>query len=160
MEVLMSGIDHGRLLLGGILAGLIINIGEFIFNVPVAGAAYDASLARLGLAPPGATAISVFVLLCFVLGILAVWLYAAIRPRLGPGVRTALYAGLFVWILVSAFPGIGNAVLGFTPPWLVMLTVAWQLFEVPLATVVGAWVYRERAAPAAAPSAARETVAV
>ena len=156
----MSGIDHGRLLLGGILAGLIINIGEFIFNVPVAGAAYDASLARLGLAPPGPTAISVFVLLCFLLGILAVWLYAAIRPRMGPGVRTAIYSGLFVWILFSAYPGISNAVLGVTAPWLVMLTVAWQLFEVPLATMAGAWIYRERATPAAAPTPARESVPV
>jgi hypothetical protein len=160
MEVRMSAIDHGRLLLGGILAGLIINIGEFIFNVPVAGAAYDAALARLGLAPPGATAISVFVLLCFLLGILAVWLYAAIRPRLGPGVRTAIYAGLFVWLLVSAYPGVGNAVLGLTPPWLVMLTVAWQLFEVTLATVAGAWIYREQATPAAAPTPQRESVPV
>ncbi|HSE60477.1 MAG TPA: hypothetical protein VLA99_17380 [Nitrospiraceae bacterium] len=31
----------------------------------------------------------------------ALWLYAAIRPRFGAGPKTALYAGLGVWVLGS-----------------------------------------------------------
>jgi hypothetical protein len=34
----------------------------------------------------------------FVVGILLVWVYAAIRPRFGPGGKTAVYAALIVWI--------------------------------------------------------------
>ena len=33
----------------------------------------------------------------FVVGILLVWIYAAIRPRFGAGMRTATKAGLVVW---------------------------------------------------------------
>ena len=33
----------------------------------------------------------------FLVGILAIWLYAAIRPRYGAGSKTALYAGAAVW---------------------------------------------------------------
>ena len=32
------------------------------------------------------------------MGLLLVWLYAAIRPRFGPGPRTATYAALVVWV--------------------------------------------------------------
>jgi hypothetical protein len=34
----------------------------------------------------------------FILGILTVWVYAAIRPRFGPGPRTALSAAFVVWL--------------------------------------------------------------
>jgi hypothetical protein len=36
-----------------------------------------------------------------VLGILLVWTYAAIRPRFGPGIKTAFYAALLFWVLVA-----------------------------------------------------------
>src|SRR3954470_9821754 len=36
-----------------------------------------------------------------VLGIFTMWLYAGIRPRFGPGPRTAALAGFAVWILSS-----------------------------------------------------------
>jgi hypothetical protein len=38
----------------------------------------------------------------FVVGIAAIWLYAAIRPRYGPGAATALRAGFAVWLFVHA----------------------------------------------------------
>src|SRR5437667_4515115 len=47
-------------------------------------------------------AIGVFVIGGFVLGVLLVWLYAAIRPRFGPGPKTSLIAGLVLWFLAYA----------------------------------------------------------
>jgi hypothetical protein len=41
----------------------------------------------------------IYPLLDVVLGIVLVWLYAAIRPRFGPGPRTAFCAAVFVWII-------------------------------------------------------------
>ena len=38
------------------------------------------------------------VIASFVIGVLLVWLYAAIRPRFGPGLMTATYAALVVWV--------------------------------------------------------------
>jgi hypothetical protein len=40
-----------------------------------------------------------YVAIDFVFGLLLVWLYAAIRPRFGPGARTALRAAAFAWAL-------------------------------------------------------------
>ena len=45
----------------------------------------------------GGSAIGGFVFFAFLLGIVTVWLYAAIRPRFGAGAKTAVIAGLFVW---------------------------------------------------------------
>ena len=37
------------------------------------------------------------------LGILLVWTYAAMRPRFGPGMRTATYVAVLFWILAGIF---------------------------------------------------------
>jgi hypothetical protein len=81
----MAGIRWGRVLAGGLVAGLIINIGESILNVPLAGEELAQALEARNLPPVGGGAIAYFIGMCFLLGILMVWIYAAVRPRLGPG---------------------------------------------------------------------------
>jgi hypothetical protein len=44
-----------------------------------------------------------YIIMDFVLGIALVWTYAAIRPRFGPGIKTASYAALLFWILAGIF---------------------------------------------------------
>src|ERR1022692_4260888 len=46
----------------------------------------------------------------FAAGIIAVWLYAAMRPRFGPGPRTAIRAGAAVWLLAHAM---ANGMMAF-----------------------------------------------
>jgi hypothetical protein len=71
--------------------------------------------------------------------------YAAIRPRFGAGPRTALIASVFVWLLVSAWANLTSLALGLFPARLIAITMAWQALEIPLATLAGAWAYREAA---------------
>lgn len=138
-----TGINTGGVVKGGLVAGLILNIGEFVLNVPVAGAQMDAAISRLGLPPMPNSAIAIFVAMCFGLGLFLVWLYAAIRPRLGPGPGTAVCAALIVWGLAYLWPSVANVVLGIFPVGLTALTVVWGLGEVVLAALAGAWLYRE-----------------
>jgi hypothetical protein len=77
----------------------------------------------------------------FVLGII-VYLYAAIRPRFGAGVKTAVIAGVIVW-LVAMMAGVADAVLGILPANLLVLTGIWALVEMVVASIAGAWLYRE-----------------
>jgi hypothetical protein len=81
----------------------------------------------------------------FVLGVTAVWLYAAIRPRYGPGPRAAIYAGIAVWLLAHLWSGVylGAGFTGLITPRLAWIPVPWGLIEAPLGTLVGAWLYRE-----------------
>ena len=79
------------------------------------------------------------------LGIAFVWLYAAIRPRFGAGIKTAMIAGIALWII-----GFGLPILWMTGLEADSLAVtAWPLGYVVslagtlIATLGGAWVYRE-----------------
>lgn len=133
---------------GGLLAGLIINIGEFILNEPILADDFAEVMASMNKEPPGSGAIMIFVMMSFALGIFAVWFYAAIRPRFGPGAKTAACAGLIVWGLAWLFPNIGFMAMDFFPMKLTLIVTVWGLVEVTLATVAGAWLYKESDQPA------------
>ena len=143
-----DNINWARVFGGGLLAGLIINIGEFILNVPILGAEFEEVMASMNKEPPGSGAIMIFVMTTFAIGIFAVWLYAAIRPRFGPGAKTAACAGLIVWGLGWLYPNISAMAMDFFPMNLLLISTVWGLVEVTLATVAGAWLYKESDQPA------------
>ena len=139
----MGQIHIGSVLKGGLAAGLIMNISEFILNVPVAGAQMEAELASHNLPPVSTAAIAMFTAVTFLLGIATVWLYAAIRPRLGPGPKTAMVAGLVVWALSYAYSGVFFYMLGTQSMELVLLGVVWSAIEMIIASSVGGYLYTE-----------------
>ena len=75
----------GGIIKGGLLAGLLINVSEFVLNsfvvVPEGGAE---------------SSIAFWVVYAFVLGILVAYMYAVARPRWGAGPKSAVCAGIFV----------------------------------------------------------------
>ncbi len=139
----MAGINTAGVVKGGLAAGLVMNISETILNVPVIGAQMEAELAAHNLPPVAGGAIAVFVVTCFIVGLLTVWLYAAARPRLGPGSKTAITIGIVVWALGYAWCGIGYGVLGINSWGLVTLTLVWTFVEMIVASWVGAYLYSE-----------------
>jgi hypothetical protein len=139
----MGKINLGRVIGAGLLAGLVINIGEFLLNGVILAKELEEVMRSMDRPPIGGSAIALFVALGFFLGILIVWLYAAIRPRYGPGPKTAICAGLFVWVLAYFYVSAGQAPLGIFPTRLLIIGTVWGLFEIPLAAFVGAWLYKE-----------------
>jgi hypothetical protein len=136
-------ITTGSVIKGGLVSGLIINISETILNIPVIGARMEAELAARNLPPFDNAMIAVFVVMCFGLGLFLVWLYAAIRPRMGPGPGTAACAALIAWGLAWLWPSIGMGVMGMYSWSLIAITLVWGLAELLLATIAGAYFYRE-----------------
>jgi hypothetical protein len=141
----MKGINFGRVILGGILAGIILNISEFTLNEVVLKNDWDSALKAMGKTMAGGSAILVWVLFGFAVGIGAVWLYAAIRPRYGAGAGTAARAGVAVWFFESLLPCVAQLNLGLFPRNIPLTSTAWGLVELIIATVLGAWLYREAA---------------
>jgi hypothetical protein len=139
----VAGIRTARVLVGGLVAGLIINIGETILNIPLAGAALEEALKSRNLPPIGGGAIAYFVIMCFLLGIVMVWTYAAIRPRLGAGPKTALIVGALAWFMTLAWSGGSQVAMGIMPLKLTVLGLAWGLGEMMIASLAGAKLYRE-----------------
>jgi hypothetical protein len=84
-----------------------------------------------------------YILLGFAYGIMATWLYAAIRPRFGAGATTAFYAGLGVWSLGYFLPLAMWMPMGLFPANLLATVMVIGLLEILIATEAGAWVYRE-----------------
>lgn len=143
----MGKINVGRVILGGLLAGVVINIGEFLLNGVILEKDWQAAMRALGKEPVGMQAIAVFLALGFLVGIVTVWIYAAIRPRLGAGAKTAICAGLIVWVLTSLFTALGQLPTGLFPTKLIVVPMVWGLVETPIATVIGAWAYKEESTP-------------
>jgi len=139
----MGKINLGRVILGGLVAGLIINIGEFVLNEPILGQQWIAAMESLNRSPIGNNAIAVFVVGAFILGITMIWTYAAMRPRMGAGPSTAICAGLLVWFFVYLYPAPGLIAMDLFPRNLLLLTVVWGFFELPIAALAGAWLYQE-----------------
>jgi len=145
----VNRINWGRVIVGGLVAGVLLNVGEWLLHEVVLASRMEAAVAEMGMEPPSGSDIGIFVAMTFVLGILLVWLYAAIRPRYGAGPRAAIVAGLFGWILLYAFWLCYNLAWEIFPQDMVMISTIWGFFELPIATIVGAWLYREEPAAAA-----------
>lgn len=139
----MSQIDVGGVVKGGLAAALVMIISEFVLNVPLAGDQLNAELAARNLPPVSTNQIAAFVVLTIALGVLTVWLYAAIRPRLGAGPKTAITAGIFMWACVYLNVLITMGVLGFHSMEFVVLSIVWTLIEMILASSVGGYLYTE-----------------
>jgi hypothetical protein len=139
----MSGINLSRVILGGLVAGVVLNIGETIFNGVIFGEANNAAMKALNLPAVGGSAIAWFVIAAFIFSIAMIWLYAAIRPRLGAGPKTAICAGLTAWTMGYLFPSIGFLAIGLFPRNLLIIGLVWSVFEVSIAALAGAFFYRE-----------------
>src|SRR5256884_6432276 len=140
----MGKINWGRVVLGGLLAGLVLNIVDFLTYGVWLKPDMAAAMTTLGKSPAAMdSAIPLWVALDFVSGIGLVWVYAAIRPRFGAGVKTAVIAGLPGWFFVGLLHAIGESPMGFMPQGPMMSGRCLALVSVPVATVVGAYVYKE-----------------
>src|SRR6266487_1005227 len=95
-EQAMGKINWNRVILGGLVAGVIINISEYVLNGVVLAKDMEAAISALG-RQMGGGALLMFTVGGFLVGIFAVWLYAAIRPRYGAGPKTAACTGAAVW---------------------------------------------------------------
>jgi hypothetical protein len=147
----MSRINWSRVVLGGLVAGLVLNVFDFLVHGVWLADDWRAALEALGKPEASGATIALYVAWDFVLGIFLVWLYAAIRPRYGAGPATALRAGLAVWFAASLMRVIDEAPLGLFPARLWLITAAVGLLQLALAGLLGGWLYQE-AEPGAAPA--------
>jgi hypothetical protein len=131
----------GRILLAGLAAGLIMNVGEAVLHGSILAGATQAAYAALNRSDPGnpMNLVSLIALTFAQAGVM-VWLYTVIRPRMGSRIRASLWVGLAAWLLSSVYAAVylNSGLPGILPAQLVWVPVAWQLVEYPLAVLVGA----------------------
>jgi MFS family permease len=129
-------------ILGGLAAGVIINVSEFLLNGVILQKDMEAAVSALNRQMGGAE-LAMFTAWAFLIGIFAVWLYAAIRPRYGAGPRTAIIAGFAVWCLGYLLAAVTPLALKRFPASIMAIGLVVGLIEVIVGTLVGAKIYRE-----------------
>lgn len=133
-----------RVIAGGLIAGLIINIGELLLNGVVLASEWEAFRQQLGYDGSFTTTqMTISVIITFLFGIALIWLYAAIRPRFGPGPKTAVIAGGALWIVAYVLFGASLWAAGMFTTRLMVFSIIWGSVEAPVAALAGAWVYKE-----------------
>jgi hypothetical protein len=140
----MGKINVGRLILGGIVAGIAIDILDYFVDGVWLGQSWNDGMALLGRPPLSEVQIILFNVIGLLTGIVAIWVYAAIRPRFGAGIKTAVMAGLAVWLLTNVFPNTAFMhVAHLFSNHLALYTTLGGLVEVVFGTIAGASVYKE-----------------
>jgi hypothetical protein len=139
----MSRINTGRLVLGGLVAGVVANgldyvINEFLMKEEGADMAQRLNLSRDALA----SSMYVWIAIDFLWGLLLVFTYAAIRPRFGAGPKTAMISGFTLWFAVCImFAGLTSMGI-FTQQGFIKYS-ALTLVSALAASLAGAKLYQE-----------------
>src|SRR5262249_21711009 len=110
----MTRINWHRVLLGGLLAGVVVDAFEFVSNGIVLAHDWDSALQQLG-RPMAQGAIPLFEIWGFFVGIAVILLYAVASARFGPGPKTAALSGFIYGIVGYVLPNLGQAPLGLFP---------------------------------------------
>jgi len=139
----MGKINWGRVALGGLLAGVVLNVYDWLLNGVILMNDWNTALQALGKGQMGGSMVVWFVVCDFLIGLWTLWFYAAIRPRYGAGPKTALIAGLGGWALIGLINTLSTLPMGILPPGLLHWNLIGALIMYPVAAVAGAALYQE-----------------
>jgi hypothetical protein len=140
--------NWSKVVLGGIAAGIVMEVIDFLsqkFWLHARSAAeMDAFKPGLSASMEQTSGLVAYLLLDLLFGIILVWLYAAIRPRFGPGPATAVKAAVAVWLVM------GIAYYGYLQMGMFSSGLWWSfsivgLINLVVAALVGAKLYSEDA---------------
>ena len=138
----MTPINTTRVILGGLVAGLVANVLDVGAGL-LMGDAQVANAQRLGLSQEDiAASLPVWIGVDFVYGLLLVFTYAAIRPRFGPGPKTAAIGGLVLYLAITVVL-IGFMSMGMFMQDVFFKSAALSLVSTLGASLAGAAVYNE-----------------
>ena len=140
----MERINMSRVILGGIVAGIVADVLGSIVDGMLLAPQWAEGLKALGRPDFSVNQIIAFNIIGLAYGILAIWVYAAIRTRYGAGPKTAVSAGMAVWVAGVLLPNAAfMGVAGLFPTNLTAMTTAAGVIEWALAAVAGAALYKE-----------------
>jgi hypothetical protein len=138
----MGQINTGRVLLAGLAAGVVIDIGEGLSHGVIFASQMASMMEQMGV-EIGGSQLVMYNVLGLAIGITIAWIYAAIRPRLEPGPMTGVCAGLVAWALWSLFHMVDMLISGMLPVGLAVSFTAYQAVEMSIAGLVAGMLYKE-----------------
>lgn len=146
----MSHVNWGRFVLGALIVAAICFVSDGFLHQRVLTEGWRSVFDALGSMPPDHSGFAMIWFLVFEAGrgFLAMYVYVLLRPRLGPGVKTATWAGVVTWVAFSLTGPAQFIPLGFYSEALWFIAGIYQLVFTIIAAIVGAAPYSEKAAAA------------
>lgn len=144
----MGNVNWGRFVLGALIVAAICFVSDGFLHQRVVHEQWLAVYAALGATPPGHAGPMMIWFVVFEAGrgFLAMYTYVLLRPRLGPGVKTATWAGVVTWVAFTLAGPAQFIPLGFYSEALWIYVGIYQLVFTIIAAIVGAAPYREMVA--------------
>ena len=141
----MGQINTGRLVIGGIVAAVVLFVAGFIIHGAILGSQWMAwrQAGHMPFAMSHAGEFVIWIIVSLVNGFAGLWIYAGIRPRYGAGPKTALLAGLMLWLAGGLTTALGGFALGNLPQGIIIIGGSGRLIADLLAVLAGAYFYKE-----------------
>jgi hypothetical protein len=142
----MSDVNWGKFILGALIVAAICLVSDGFLHQRLVTDQWHAVRDALGATTPDHSGITMIWFLVFEAGrgFLAMYVYVLQRPRLGPGVKTATWAGVVTWVAFSLTGPAQFIPIGFYSESLWISIGLYQLVFTIIAAIVGAAPYSER----------------
>jgi hypothetical protein len=135
-------INSGKVVLGGLVAGVVANVLDYVFQGIILRPDFETMQQRLNLDPVAASNPVPWIVVDFVLGFLLIITYVGFRTRWGPGPKTAIYAGIVIYVAIAAMMG-ALTTIGVFAMDTYMKSSALSLVTLMCSSLAGAYVYKE-----------------
>jgi hypothetical protein len=139
----MQGINVGKWVIGGLIAGMLVWLIEGAASVFYMDEMQRALQEHNLSMDMSLTMFLLSILVSLIVGFALVFFYAAARPRFGPGPKTAVIVAVALWVGGYLLNLLGYRMIGLFPAGMLVLWGAIGLVEMILAGILGAWIYRE-----------------
>jgi hypothetical protein len=139
-------INTGKVVVGGLASGVVLAVLDFLVNGLIMADQNRAAMTALNPAlvenMESGGAMAAYVVIDLLFGLLLVWTYAAIRPRFGAGPKTAVLAGVQMWIVGMLLYGSMTLMGMWTWGYFLSGAVAFLVMLI-VAALVGGMLYKE-----------------
>jgi hypothetical protein len=143
----MKRINYARVLLGGLLAGVLLFLADgFIHEKLLHGYWMEAMKAAgrdMAAEQQHGGGLGYFAIFELLRGLAMAWVYAVFRAHFGAGPGTAVCAALTVWAIMFAIPQIQEIPLGFRTTAMLGLWSFYELVPSVAAGLVAGYLYRD-----------------
>ena len=133
----MKRINYGRVLLGGVLAGVLLFMADGFIHSKLLHEHWMAAMKAAGRsveAEEHGSDMLYFAAFELLRGVAIAWIYAVMRAQCGPGPKTAICATLAVWAIMFPIFFLQEVPLGFYSTTLLTL---WSLYEIVPSVIAG-----------------------
>jgi hypothetical protein len=135
-------VNSGKVVVGGLVAGIVANLLDYLFQGLLLKPDFEMMRQRLNLDPVAANNPVPWIIVDFILGFLLIITYVGFRTRWGPGPKTAIYAGVVVFVSIASVMCALTSIGIFTTD-TYLKSSALSLVTIISASLAAAFVYKE-----------------